>query len=83
MIKEAVILAGGFGTRLSHVLGNVPKPMAPAYGKPFLCYVMDRLASAGIERVIMATGYKHESIHHLFRGERTALHRRRDPASGI
>lgn len=66
MIKEAVILAGGFGTRLSHVLGNVPKPMAPVYGKPFLCYVMDRLASAGIERVIMATGYKHESIESYF-----------------
>lgn len=66
MVKEAVILAGGFGTRLSHVLGNVPKPMAPVYGKPFLCYVLDRLADAGIERVIMATGYKHEWIESYF-----------------
>ncbi len=66
MIREAVILAGGFGTRLSHVLGNVPKPMAPVYGKPFLCYVLDRLADAGVERVVMATGYKHECIASYF-----------------
>lgn len=66
MIKEAVILAGGFGTRLSHVLGDVPKPMAPVYGKPFLCYVMDRLAEAGIEKLILATGYKHECIETYF-----------------
>ena len=66
MIREAVILAGGFGTRLSHVLGNAPKPMAPVYGKPFLCYVLDRLADAGVERVIMATGYKHEFVASYF-----------------
>ena len=40
--------------------------MAPVYGKPFLCYVIDRLADAGIERVILATGYKHEVIRNWF-----------------
>lgn len=51
---------------MSHVLGNVPKPMAPVHGKPFLCYVLDRLAEAGVGRVIMATGYKHECIASYF-----------------
>lgn len=66
MFSEAVILAGGFGTRLSHVVSNVPKPMAPVYGKPFLCYLLDRLVDAGIERIVLATGYKHEVIESYF-----------------
>lgn len=66
MFKEAVILAGGFGTRLRHLLGNVPKPMAPVYGKPFLSYIFDKLVSAGVERVVLATGYKHEVIQNWF-----------------
>ena len=66
MFSEAIILAGGFGTRLSHVVSNVPKPMAPVYGKPFLCYLMDRLAEAGISRIVLATGYKHEVIESYF-----------------
>lgn len=66
MFQEAVILAGGFGTRLSHVVSDVPKPMAPVYGKPFLCYVLDRLVNAGIRRIVLATGYKHEVIESWF-----------------
>ena len=66
MFREAVILAGGFGTRLSHVVSNVPKPMAPVYGKPFLAYVLDRLVEAGLERIVLATGYKHEVIRAWF-----------------
>lgn len=65
--KEAVILAGGFGTRLAHLLGNVPKPMAPVFGKPFLCYVLDQLHDAGIEHVVLATGHLHEVIDTYFR----------------
>ena len=66
MFREAVILAGGFGTRLSHVVSDVPKPMAPVYGKPFLTYLIDRLVEAGVSRVILATGYKHECIESYF-----------------
>ena len=66
MLREAVILAGGFGTRLSHVVCNVPKPMAPVYGKPFLTYVLDRLVEAGLQRIVLATGYKHEVIQAWF-----------------
>ena len=66
MFREAVILAGGFGTRLSHVLGNIPKPMAPVYGKPFLCYLLDRLADSGVQHVVLATGHLHEQIESYF-----------------
>lgn len=65
--KEAVILAGGFGTRLSHVVSNVPKPMAPVYGKPFITYVLDKLHDAGVQHVVLATGHLHEVIDSYFR----------------
>lgn len=34
-MREAIILAGGFGTRLAHIVSDVPKPMAPVCGRPF------------------------------------------------
>ncbi|MBQ2441421.1 MAG: NTP transferase domain-containing protein, partial [Paludibacteraceae bacterium] len=66
MFSEAVILAGGFGTRLAHVLGNVPKPMGPIHGKPFLTYLLEQLEKAGVQHIILATGYKHEVIESYF-----------------
>lgn len=62
MIKEAVILAGGFGTRLSSVLQGAPKPMAPINGRPFLDYQLAYLAFTGIKKVVLAVGYLHEQI---------------------
>jgi D-glycero-alpha-D-manno-heptose 1-phosphate guanylyltransferase len=59
---EAIILAGGFGTRLSHIVSDVAKPMAPVAGQPFLKYILEDLISKGITRVVMAVGYKKESI---------------------
>ena len=66
MFSEAVILAGGFGTRLAHVVSDVPKPMAPIYGRPFMAYLLDRLVEAGLTRIVLATGYKHEAIEAWF-----------------
>lgn len=62
MIKEAVILAGGFGTRLSSVISDMPKAMAPVNGRPFLDYQLAYLAFSGIKQVILAVGFKHEKI---------------------
>lgn len=62
MIKEAIILAGGFGTRLQHIVNDVPKPMAPINNEPFLSFLFRRLIAAGIEHVILSTGYLHEKI---------------------
>jgi D-glycero-alpha-D-manno-heptose 1-phosphate guanylyltransferase len=65
-IREAIVLAGGFGTRLAHVVPDVCKPMAPVAGRPFLRFIMDQLAAAGIERVVVADGYRREQIENFF-----------------
>lgn len=62
---EAIILAGGLGTRLRGVLGDIPKLLAPIQGKAFLCHLLDYLKNQGITRVVLATGFKHEAIQNL------------------
>jgi D-glycero-alpha-D-manno-heptose 1-phosphate guanylyltransferase len=62
MITEAIILAGGLGTRLRSVIANVPKCMAPVHGTPFIAFVIDALKKQGVERFIFSLGYKSESI---------------------
>ncbi|UBM57914.1 HAD-IIIA family hydrolase [Marinilongibacter aquaticus] len=62
MITEALILAGGKGTRLRSVVQDVPKPMAPISGKPFLHYQMKYLKGLGISRFVLSVGYKQELI---------------------
>lgn len=62
MIKEAIILAGGLGTRLRSVVSELPKCMAPVAGKPFLHYVIAHLQKEGIENFIFSVGYKSDSI---------------------
>lgn len=63
---EAVILAGGFGTRLQPVVKNIPKPMAEINGRPFLAYLLDFLTTQNIETVILSVGYKNEVIQEYF-----------------
>ena len=65
-INEAIILCGGKGTRLKEVVNDVPKPLAPIDGIPFLSILMKYLKAQGIERVILATGYMHEKIENLY-----------------
>lgn len=64
--REAIVLAGGFGTRLAHVVSDVCKPMAPVAGRPFLRFIMDQLAAAGFDRVVVADGYRREQIEGFF-----------------
>ena len=67
-MREAVVLAGGFGTRLAHVVPDVCKPMAPVAGEPFLRRVLDQLDAAGFARVVIADGYRREQIESYFMG---------------
>ena len=60
--RTAIILAGGFGTRLRSLISDVPKPMAPAAGKPFLFWLVQSLEKAGFSSFIFSTGYKAEVI---------------------
>lgn len=64
---EAIVLAGGFGTRLKEVVSDVPKPMAPVNGKPFLEYLLKDLNKKGIRHIILAVGYKKEIIKEYFK----------------
>ena len=59
---EAIVLAGGFGTRLRGIVDDVPKPLAPVAGRPFLAWLLDRLATGGMRRCILATGYLSDVI---------------------
>jgi D-glycero-alpha-D-manno-heptose 1-phosphate guanylyltransferase len=67
MITEAIILAGGKGTRLQSVVNNVPKPMALVAGKPFLTYVLDNLINQGIKKIVLSVGYKANLIQDYFK----------------
>lgn len=62
----AIVLAGGLGTRLRSVAGDLPKPMVPVGGRPFLAHVMDHLVDGGIDTVSLAVGYRAEVIRSYF-----------------
>jgi len=65
---EAIILAGGFGTRLQHIVSDVPKPMAPMddVQTPFLSVLLDKLLRYGFRKIILSTGYMHDKIEGYF-----------------
>ena len=63
---EAMILAGGLGTRLASRLEGVPKAMAPIAGRPFLEILLLQLHRAGCTRVILSVGYLRQAIHDHF-----------------
>ena len=69
MIKEAIILAGGLGTRLRSVVSDLPKSMAPVNGKPFLHYLFLWLKKSGIEKTVLSVGYLSEKVEEYFGGE--------------
>lgn len=68
---QAIVLAGGFGTRLRSRVADVPKPMAPVAGRPFLDYLLDALQHQGCTQVVLATGHlssvieRHVGTSHL------------------
>jgi len=70
---EAIVLAGGFGTRLQKVVSEVPKSMARIQNRPFLEYLFDYLISQGVAKVILSVGYKHEIIFNHFNDQYKSL----------
>lgn len=63
---EAIILAGGLGTRLRSVVHEAPKSMALIQSRPFLEYQLDRLIANGITRFVFSVGYKSDHIRRHF-----------------
>jgi len=72
-VTQAIILAGGLGTRLRSVVSDLPKCMAPVAGRPFLFYVINYLRSQGIEKFIFSLGYKHEIIEDYLKDQFSTL----------
>lgn len=61
-VTTAIILAGGLGTRLRSTVPDLPKPMAPINGFPFLEYQLGYWIKQGINRFLLSVGYRHEII---------------------
>ena len=57
-----VILAGGQGTRIRHLLPGLPKPLAPINGKPFLEWIIEFLVKQGLNDIVISTGYLADQI---------------------
>lgn len=72
---QAILLAGGLGTRLRSVVSDRPKPMALIEGRPFMEYVTRALARDGITDIIFAVGYKGSMVEeHFGDGKRFGFH---------
>lgn len=66
---EAIVLAGGLGTRLRSVVADLPKCMASVANRPFLYYVLRYLEREGVKHVILSLGYLHEVIEEWMASE--------------
>jgi NDP-sugar pyrophosphorylase family protein len=66
VIDTAVVLAAGEGNRLRPLTSNRPKPMLPAANRPILEHVLDTLVEAGVERIVLVVGYKHDRVQEYF-----------------
>ena len=74
-LPQAVILAGGRGTRLAPITDTIPKPMIRFHGKPFLAYLLTLLREQGFERALLLLGYLPDRIQEYFGdGEEWGLH---------
>jgi len=60
--REALILAGGLGTRLRSVVSDRPKPMAPVAGRPFITFLLDQLVCFGFQRAVLCLGHLGEQV---------------------
>jgi len=63
---QAIILAGGLGTRLRGVVPDLPKPLAPVGGRPFLAILLQQLCLRGFASVVLSVGYRHAMIREAF-----------------
>jgi NDP-sugar pyrophosphorylase family protein len=65
-VIDAAILAGGLGTRLRQTVSDRPKALAPVAGRPFLSHLLDQIAAAGLQRVVLCTGYLGDQVQEAF-----------------
>ena len=72
-MREAIILAGGFGTRLRESVPDLPKVLAPVAGRPFISYVIDHLRRQGVQDFVFSLGYKADVIVQFLENEYPTL----------
>jgi D-glycero-alpha-D-manno-heptose 1-phosphate guanylyltransferase len=63
---QAIILAGGFGTRLKPLVADLPKPMAPVAGRPFLAWLLEYMAGQGVSETVLCVHHQYEIIEQYF-----------------
>ncbi len=64
---RAIVLAGGRGTRVQHLYPNLPKPLIPVAGKPWLYWVLSNLSRQGLSSVVVSSGYRSAQIQDFAR----------------
>jgi len=67
MIRKAIVLAAGRGTRMGALTGELPKPMLPVNGRPMLEHIVRKLQGAGLREVLLVVGYRRDVIEAHFR----------------
>ena len=65
-VRKAVIAVAGFGTRFLPITKTIPKEMLPILDKPIIQYIVEELADAGIEEIILVTNWQKKSIEEYF-----------------
>ncbi|HIJ99122.1 TPA: NTP transferase domain-containing protein [archaeon] len=74
-VKQALILAGGEGTRLRPFTYEIPKPLIPIKGKPMLEHIINHLLAYGVKNFILSVGYMSEKIiSHFGDGKKLGVH---------
>jgi mannose-1-phosphate guanylyltransferase len=72
---QALILAGGEGTRLRPLTSTIPKPVVPLAGRPFISYMIEWLASHGVDEAILSCGFMAEGVRQVLGdGEAVGVH---------
>ncbi len=66
VIRKAVILAAGRGTRMRDLTNELPKPMIAVRGKPILQHIIEGLRAAGVEKFLIVVGYRAEVVRQAF-----------------
>ncbi|MDQ1374552.1 MAG: mannose-phosphate guanylyltransferase [Actinomycetota bacterium] len=70
---QAVVLAGGEGTRLRPLTLTTPKPVMPLAGRPFLSFMLDWMARHGVDEALLALGYKSDEVHRVLGEEQHGM----------
>lgn len=70
MIKQAVFLVGGLGSRLGARTATTPKPLLPVAGRPFLDYLVDRAARAGFTDICLLAGHHGDQVVDMYHDRR-------------